>query len=50
MMDGLDQVPLWPRDGRWGERRASDGADGPKAGFRFPALLGELETWSYNKP
>ena len=28
LMAELDQVPLWPRGGRWGERRASDGADG----------------------
>ena len=47
MMDGLDQVPLWPRDGRWGERRASDGADGPKAVFVF---VGVWASWSYNKP
>ena len=47
MMAGLDQVPLWPRDGRWGEWRASDGADGPKAVFVF---LRFCLTWRYNKP
>ena len=42
MMAELDQVPLWPRGGRWGERRASDGADGPKAVFVFVPVLRQL--------
>ena len=50
MMAELDQVPLWPRGGRWGERRASDGADGPKAVFRFHVAFGDSWVWGYNQP
>ena len=42
MMAELDQVPLWPRGGRWGERRASDGADGRKRVFVLLRVWGEL--------
>ena len=42
MMAELDQVPLWPRGGRWGERRASDGADGRKRVFAFVPVWIEL--------
>ena len=47
MMAGLDQVPIWPRGGRWGERRASDGADGRKRVFVF---LRFCTSWRYNQP
>ena len=46
MMAELDQVPLLPRGGRWGERRASDGADGRKRGRRTPGAGAPLTVTS----